>query len=127
VPLSEADRTAIRAAELRLLDPAVRGNADTLDVLLADDFEEIGASGRRYTKAEVIAALAAEPAALEIDATDLEISELGEDLALAQFRTTSRADASAAPREALRTSIWRREGGGWRIRFHQGTPADRRR
>ena len=125
MPLSEADRTEIAAAERTLLDPTVRADPARLAALLADDFIEIGASGRRYTKPEVIAALAREDPGYEATLTDLEIDELAPGLALTRYRTTARDTAGAAPRHALRTSIWRRTPDGWQMLHHQGTSIPR--
>jgi hypothetical protein len=48
--------------ELALLTPEVRGFADQLEELLDPDFEEIGKSGRLWTRSEMIAALVADAA-----------------------------------------------------------------
>ena len=48
---------------------------------------------------------------------------IGEDVALVTYKTV-RADAASGLRaEVLRSSIWIREAGDWRVRFHQGTKA----
>ncbi|HAQ48986.1 MAG TPA: DUF4440 domain-containing protein, partial [Glaciecola sp.] len=44
----------IKQLELELSNPATRKSKDRLDVLLADDFEEIGKSGTRYSKTDII-------------------------------------------------------------------------
>lgn len=124
MPLSDADRTTIGDTERRLLDAAVRGDPTALAALLADDFVEIGASGRRYDRAEVIAALADESDGYEATLADLEMDELAEDVVLVRYRTESRSHADASPRHALRTSLWRRTPQGWQMFHHQGTLTD---
>ncbi len=54
----EADdvRAAI-AGELRLMDPVVRGSRSLARELLHPDFTEVGASGRRWTCDEMLAAM----------------------------------------------------------------------
>ena len=47
--------------EKRLLDPAVRKNAQLVSSLLADDFIEFGSSGRVFNKASIIEDLKNEP------------------------------------------------------------------
>lgn len=42
MPLSAADRTAIRESELRLLNPATRRDSAAVAALLTEEFEEIG-------------------------------------------------------------------------------------
>ena len=54
------------AGELRLLDPAVRSSADRIAQLLHPEFTEIGASGRLYTRPEIIAQLVEEEFRCEI-------------------------------------------------------------
>lgn len=100
----------IRELEERLLDPAVRGSADALDRLVSDQFVEFGSSGRVYTKAEVIAQLLASPS-VTVSVVDFRVLAVAPDVALATYRTPG----------SLRSSVWRREGGDWRIVFHQGT------
>ena len=46
---------AVIERELALLTPEVRGSADQLEELLDPDFEEIGKSGRLWTRDEMIA------------------------------------------------------------------------
>jgi hypothetical protein len=107
----------IRALELSLLTPPVRTSAERLHQLVSADFRELGASGKIYGKAEAIAALLAGPplpasAGSASELSDFHAVEVAPGVALATYRT---------PR-SLRSSIWRREGGAWRIYFHQGTP-----
>ncbi|HRC85598.1 MAG TPA: nuclear transport factor 2 family protein, partial [Thermoanaerobaculia bacterium] len=52
----------LRGLEAALLEPEVR-YSELLEQHLAEDFVEFGSSGRRYSRAEVIAALAEEGAA----------------------------------------------------------------
>jgi len=49
-------------------------------------------------------------------------ARLSEQVALVTFRTVARAPG-VPPRHALRSSVWVRRDGRWRLRFHQGTPA----
>lgn len=107
----------IRALELSLLTPPVRTSAERLHQLVSADFRELGASGKIYGKAEAIAALLSGPslptnAGSPSELMDFRAVEVAPGVALATYRT---------PR-SLRSSIWRREGEGWRIYFHQGTP-----
>ena len=104
--------------ELRLLDPAVRGDRAAVERLLHPDFVEFGASGRVWDRAAVLAALAAEPGA-QPEVSELASAELGDGVVLVTYRA-ARADGTAS----RRASVWvRDEAGGWRVRFHQGTPA----
>ncbi len=102
----------IRALELRLLDPAVRGSAEELERLLCDDFREFGSSGRVYTKEEAIALLVADPAVPQ-DFSDFAAMVVAPGVVLATYRAKG----------AVRSSVWRLEDGRWRLYFHQGTHA----
>jgi hypothetical protein len=108
------------AVERRLLDPAVRRDPDALGRLLADDFVEIGASGRVWTRSEIIAELGAEgDGSTTVDAvetSDWTVRQLAPGLAMVGF--VSRR----AGRRVRRTSLFRLEDDGWRVFFHQGTP-----
>jgi hypothetical protein len=110
----------LRASEEALLDPAVRRDPARMAALLADDFLEFGSSGRVWTREEILELLATESydrPAMEDFRCDL----IGEDVALATYKTV-RVDAGSGSRSAvLRSSLWIREFGEWRVRFHQGT------
>lgn len=113
----------IRTLEERMLTPDVRASAEELDSLLADDFIEVGSSGRVYDKQQVIAALQferAETYTLNAFATRL----LGSDVILATYRVARRSQSSTNPEHSLRSSIWRYQGERWQLLFHQGTPTD---
>jgi hypothetical protein len=110
----------IRGLELSLLDPAIRGSARELDRLLADDFFEIGSSGRVFeNKARIIVALA-EESGFRFSMHDFETRALGEGIVLATYRVVAQTGDDEEPRSSLRSSIWvRRES--WQLVFHQGT------
>jgi hypothetical protein len=110
----------IRELEMRLLDPAVRRSPERLEDLLADEFVELGSSGRTYDKRGIIASLAQE-SPVEVSIRDFRVCELGPAVALATYR--ARAERAGEVLFSHRSSIWVRRRGRWRIRFHQGTPA----
>ncbi|KZE42926.1 nuclear transport factor 2 family protein [Microbacterium sp. T32] len=102
-------------AEERLLTPAVRGDAARLLELLAEGFVEIGQSGRRWTRDEIVAALASDPGLGEIEISEREARLLAPGLVLLNYLL--RFDG----RSSRRTSIWRCDPEP-RCVFHQGTP-----
>jgi hypothetical protein len=116
MPETRDPAAEILALETELLRPETRLSPPRL----ADDFLEFTASGATCDKAACLAALPRQPAAhFEIDAFALRL--LAPTLALATYRLTQAG--SAGPSHSLRSSLWRREAGGWRMAFHQGTPA----
>ncbi len=109
----------ILALETRLLDPAVRRSKEALDSLLADDFVELGSSGRAYDKDAICAALEDE-APFEFDLDRFHCEELSDGVVLLTYRLAVRREG-APEKVSLRSSVWVRRSGGRRLRFHQGT------
>lgn len=107
------------AAELRLLDPAVRASQPALLGLLDGGFREIGASGQEWDRASIIELPVAETPVPAPQVDQIRAEWLGTDVVLLTYRTSS------ARRVTLRSSLWRRSGDAWKLRFHQGTVMDR--
>jgi hypothetical protein len=108
--------------EQTLLDPAARRDRARVSAFLADDFVEFGASGRIWTREQILDQLATEdytpPAML-----DFRCRIIAPGVALVCYQT-KRLDAASGRRAAtLRSSLWTKESGEWLIRFHQGTRA----
>jgi hypothetical protein len=106
----------LRALEESLLQPDVRKSAQ-LVALLADDFLEFGSSGTVYSRADLVALLQAESPSVHTT-SDFRVVRLGHDAALLTYRIHRHGEP---PVHTLRSSVWRRERGGWRMLFHQGT------
>lgn len=113
-------------AEARLLDPQVRADAHQLDALLAVDFNEIGASGRVWTREQIIDAMTATayetahqtPPPDPAQMSDVTTLALGPDLVQVRYLSDN------GGRRAYRSSLWRRNGDTWQVVFHQGTEQD---
>lgn len=112
--------TAVEAEVVRLerslLSDEVRADPASVAALLHPEWEEIGASGRRWSRDELLAEIAPLPERAELEV--LATHELGDDALLLVWRSVG------ARGSALRSSLWVRVGGRWRQRFHQGTPED---
>lgn len=100
--------------ELALLTPGVRRSRERLEALLDPGFREVGASGRVWTRDEIVRQLVDAVDEPPVEATDLAATEVAPDVVLVTFQT--------GPRRAHRTSLWRRVDGQWRLLHHQGTP-----
>lgn len=114
----DADVEACIARERELLTSACRADPARAGQLLADDYVEFGASGRVWDRHGMLAALAADAAvaqAAAITDDDLTGRVLANGLVLLTYRSAT------SGRSALRSSLWRREAGEWRVFFHQGT------
>ena len=106
------------ALERTLLRREHRGRADVLELLLDPEFTEIGASGRLWDRAEMMAAMLADPDTSVIRDEEMSGRVLADGLVLLVFVTDREG------RRARRTSLWRRDiGGDWRMLHHQGTLA----
>ena len=83
------------------------------------DFWEVGASGRRYSRAFVLDELEKRHAAPHADIwekSEFACRQLAEDLYLVTYTLVQ--DLTRITRRA---SIWRRTEDGWKILYHQGT------
>lgn len=108
------------ARERALHDPAVRLSRSLAEDLFDPDFIEVGASGRRWTYEEMLAALPA-----------LHGGEDGPPIVATAFAGTVLApgvvhltyETVIDGRHARRSSVWRRDAAGTlRLFHHQGTP-----
>ena len=87
--------------------------------MMAEDFWETGASGRRYSREFVLDELEkrfAAPQQEEWEASDFECRRLGEDTFLLTY--TLLQDRTRLTRRA---TIWQKTPEGWKIVYHQGT------
>jgi hypothetical protein len=123
--MSEPDLSAhLKHLEETLLDPAVRGDRAQVSALLAEDFREFGSSGPEWTRQQILDLLATEdytPPAIE----DFNCERIAEDVALVTYRSVRINPVTGETSAALRSSLWIREPTGWRVRIHQGTPAQK--
>ncbi|WP_097459921.1 nuclear transport factor 2 family protein [Mangrovitalea sediminis] len=88
------------------------------EAMMAPEFWEIGASGRRYSRSFVLDTLEqrySKPVAESFLLTDFACQELSSNLYLATYQL----DQSG--RLSQRSTIWRHSDGVWQIVFHQGT------
>jgi glyoxylase I family protein len=99
----------------------VRASAARLSELLDEDFEELGISGARWTRDTVMEALRNESFS-ERRISDFRLRALSDGLALVTYRVQRMATPVRPGAESLRSSLWRCNGGRWRMLFHQGTP-----
>lgn len=106
------------AAELRLLDPAVRRDAGAVETLLAPDFTEIGQSGRVWSRDDAILALHDSP---DVATEPMELTgrAVGDRLVVVSYATTG---SSGPP--VRRSTLWRETDHGWQAVFHQATPSN---
>ncbi|MEU6268111.1 DUF4440 domain-containing protein [Saccharopolyspora shandongensis] len=109
----DADFDAVIAAELRLLEPEIRNDDDVVLALLHPDFREFGSSGRVWDRESVLQVTGG--SVERVAATDFRPTWLGPDAILLTYISLFQGGT------ALRTSIWARHDGAWRMLHHQGT------
>ena len=96
-----------------------RFDARFMESCLAENFVEVGRSGRRYTRSDVLATPPQDiPARLPF--TDLDIVFLAPDVAMLTY--TSELVYRNGSEFAWRVSVWVRGVEGWKLVYHQGTP-----
>ena len=100
-----------KQCELELSDPSIRKNRKRLNQLLANDFEEVGKSGRKYSKAEIIEELVNEDN-ISFSIQDFSFVLLFEDCVLVKYQTTLNNQS------AYRCSIWKKYEDQWQIHYH---------
>ena len=117
--LSQDDYKILECLETDLWRTAVRHDRQRMDEVFAADFFEFGRSGRVYSRAQLIATNG-EP----IDAV-LPLPEFRARLITSEVAQVTYNSVVTDRGEVLygrRSSIWSRESGSWKLRFHQGTP-----
>jgi hypothetical protein len=119
--LSPCDLDLLQRLEEDLWRPEVRFARARIERLIAPDFFEYGRSGRAYSREDI---LAAKPEHFEaqLPLRDFDARLLALDTAQLTYNSAVRYDGEWLL--SRRSSIWTRDGGGWRLRFHQATPYD---
>jgi hypothetical protein len=87
--------------------------------MTAEDFFEVGASGRRYSRAFILDELEKRYAAPHEDVwetSDFQCRRLAPDVYLLTYHLLQNNQ-----RRARRATIWQRTAEGWKIVYHQGT------
>lgn len=114
VPAAAEDELAVVIGfEKELLSDRTRSNTARVRQLLHPQFTEFGASGRIWTRNRLLAEIAPLPMRMRYEPIAAEW--LSDDLVLLRWRAVS------GHSEWLRSSIWQRHEGDWRLRFAQGT------
>ncbi|WP_345761037.1 ribonuclease HI family protein [Diaminobutyricibacter sp. McL0608] len=109
------DHQLVETLERELLNPTVRADSSRVAAILHSEFEEIGSSGRLWSRDAIVNELAGQ----QPERIDFEV--LGSEL-VAPDAILLTARTSDSRGSALRSSLWLRVDGRWRLRFHQGTP-----
>ena len=99
--------------------PELGATRADFEKMTADDFWEIGASGRRYLRAQVLDALEKRYSVPHVDiweTMDFHCRRLAHDVCLLTYTLVQNRE-----RRTRRSTIWQRTADGWKIVYHQGT------
>ncbi|MDQ0189256.1 DUF4440 domain-containing protein [Alicyclobacillus cycloheptanicus] len=95
--------------------PEVRAIPEELAKVLADEFFEIGSSGRIFYKSDCV--VEGGIGQWDVSMSDFQMHPLAEGVVL----TTYRIEDRTRQRNTLRSSIWKLIDDRWQMVFHQGT------
>ena len=107
------DEERVVALERSLTADDVRADRAAVSSLLHPEWAEIGRSGRWWGRAEFLDAVRPLPEPVDLEV--ISVNRVDAQSILLIWR------ASTAGRSTLRSSLWVRDRGAWRQRFHQGT------
>jgi hypothetical protein len=92
-------------------------DVNNLESRLGEDFYEIGSSGAKITRDEVIQVLSGLVEDREIEISEFAVNMLDEDTTLVRYKASFKEN----DKESWRISIWKRQKGDWVMFYHQGT------
>jgi hypothetical protein len=101
--------------------PEFGTNRKDFEAMTSDEFWEVGASGRRYSREFVLNAIESrvrEPDEDRWQTRDFHCLQIAQDNFLLTYTLLQ------GTRLTRRSTIWRRTPGGWKILFHQGTAVE---
>ena len=111
----------IRRMEEALASQEVRSSELALSTILHPDFLEIGKSGRMFDYDAILKDLAGENAPPAYAIENLSVTSVEEGIVLATYQIPTRTVDGIAYPATMRSSLWVKFDGTWRLRFHQGT------
>jgi glyoxylase I family protein len=121
-PVAKAVAAELLHAEMLLLDPRVRRDRARVSTFLAEDFQEFGASGRAWSRDQILDLLETEtydPPVVE----DFACCRIDDKVILVTYRAVRAAGPTGSRQITLRSSLWSKKSDKWLMRFHQGTRA----
>ena len=108
----------LKSRELIFHRPEWGTSRSDFEHMIAADFWEVGASGRKYSREYVLRELekrCQNPVADAWETSDFHCRRLAEDVYLLTY------SGLQGTRKTLRSTIWQRTSAGWKIVYHQGT------
>lgn len=109
--------------EKSLLSSDVRSSPEKIAELIANDFFEYCSSGTVYFYHENDSFGAGEQTNYS-QIKDFSIRVQSENVILATYKLIRPEETNPSRKHSLRSSIWKKIDGSWKMAFHQGTPCD---
>jgi glyoxylase I family protein len=109
--------------EMGIIAAQQRGDRAAVEAVLDEHFCEIGSSGRLFSKAEILEAIA-QIKIIEYSFETIRVLPIDGQHTIVTYivKTKRRYQGQETTTRTYRSSTWKEENGGWRLVFHQGTP-----
>lgn len=114
------EKFLVKELEIKLAEGRGSEFIKTADEIIADEFIEFGSSGKIYDKLETLNSYSAS-LSIKTEIRNYTEKVLSCDVILVNYLAAS-LNVKGEETKSLRTSIWKKFEGSWRIVFHQGTP-----
>lgn len=111
----------IKRLELKLLTTDWQADPALINELLSGDFEEISSNGQIGTRDDIINWLLNKDNCIQWSLVDFRIKVLADDLVLAIYVARKLNDTNNVSSGSVRTSVWKYQGGHWKMLFHQAS------
>ncbi len=110
------------AKEKAIVDAQKRRDSAAVEAALADDFREIGSSGRLYSKSDILDGIK-KSTILDCSFEGFRFLPVDSTCVIVTYVTTSTRIQQGREQtfRAYRSSTWVEQHGTWRMIFHQGT------
>ena len=112
----------IVSLERSLHKPEIRADSQKLNDLLAENFQEFGASGRVFGKQEIVDSLISDPG-LELEIENEVVTLIVPTVCLITYVSVKSINNEIC--RTNRSSVWKQYDESWRIIFHLGTKIEK--
>ena len=119
--VTEVEIEELRNLETELWVADTRFNRNYMEQIFAEDFVEIGRSGRIHSRQNVLSVEKSDINAV-LPLEDFKVRLVASDVALVTYNST--VTYNGVVEKGRRSSLWLRTEETWQLNFHQGTPYD---
>ena len=119
--ISQQDRDLLSHLEESLWRPKTRFDRTYMESVFANDFFEFGRSGKIYTRTACLDEVERQEIHAKFPLEKFKVHFVSTDTALVTYISEIREKTVL---RANRSSLWVKIDGKWKLRFHQGTPAE---